>query len=275
MRLSTTSLVGIAIWGGPAIAQSPAPVQARASCGEPIYGGMTLVDWQIDPHFVYFAPESVIRPKRRLADLIAAMRASLNTTLTTPTNYTNFKKERTTTVLNNMLDSSCSMELITTTGHASVSKLWNMLLNSMAESRLLDLNITHRSVEDYVEKLQSVVLPRHVSVLVYRPGSNPFQVPSIAWSITCPATSSAGVGMKEEVNCSRCANIKEDLDGICRMPQAFKQLKDMDLKSYGILCKGESPEGNSEGYCWKKNKDGVVFDFSSVNKVNIDGWQYV
>ena len=229
MRLSTTSLVGIAIWCGLTIAQTPASARAPASCGEPIYGGMVLVDWTIDPHFVYFASESVIRPKRRHADLIAAMRASLNTTLTTPSNYTNpnFKKETTMAVLNNVLDSSCSMELFTTTGYASVSKLWNMLLNSMTESRLLDFNITHRSVEYDVEKLQSLVLPRHVSVKVYRPGSNPFQVPWISWTITCPATPLAGVGTKEEVDCSRCANIKKDLDGICRMPQAFKQLNDM------------------------------------------------
>jgi hypothetical protein len=238
---STVWLFKIAIWGRTAVAQTP------ASCKQQIYGGMTLVDWEIDPHFVYFPPENDNQGKRGLDRLVADMRASLNTTLSiTSTNYTNFKNEKTSTLLNNMLDSNCSMELSTVAGYASVSKLWNMLLNSLTDSRLSDFTVTQGNVSDSGESLLSLVLPRHVQVLVYRPGSNAFQVPRIEWNITCPITASTGVGMKEEMDCSRCASIKEDLDGICRMPRTFKELNDMGLYISGIWCKEAS---QSVGSC--------------------------
>jgi hypothetical protein len=255
MRLSMISLVGFSIWSGLTIAQSwdlpgkPYQSQEQASCPkEPIYGGMILVDWKIDPHFVYFAPESVIRPKRRITYLVEAMRASLNTTLTILTNY---KAEVKRTTLNNVYNSSCNMELFTATGDVQVSQLWDMLLNSSFESRIFDFNITHRSVEDYVEKLQSLVLPRHVELLVYRPGSNVYRRTEISWTINCPATASAVVKTTEELNCRRCADVKEDLYDICKMPKTFKGLNDMGLKVSSITCWAKRREGEIHKYCLK------------------------
>jgi hypothetical protein len=232
MRL-TTSLIGL--WCGLmpfAIANHILP-----ACSQNFYSGAINLSWEVDPHFIQFSQEG------KLSDLVSAIHASLNSTPTSLNNTTITRATINTTV-HGVFGSTCDMKLSTTPGSISVSDLWTLLTTAMSESKLFSYHASNISIHDVEEKRSNKMLSRYVKVLVYRPGSNVFRVPIISYKIICPSTPST----KEELDCTFCDHVREDIDNICKMPGTWKLLGEMGLSSNGVQCMAMNKDGREE-YC--------------------------